>query len=257
MKSWGTVNIAILTLATSHIASYSELSFKNKLYYAQRHGYDFYHYTSVLDPARPPAWSKILIIQKHLPDYDWTFWTDADSLIMNQSIKLEHFISRATSHDMIVTLGPRDRYNTGQWLVRSCDWSAALLRKLWNEVEPNDPWYWGNPWEQRALAELVKRSPDLADRICVLPMREMNSRPKSAYVDLCPELNEIDYRRGDFIVHFYHTKDPTLRLRGMKDYYDKWIDIGLHLKQGEIVSNADSFDGGYKWAARITSKGGG
>lgn len=188
VQNGGRVKTAILTLATAHIASYGELSFKNKLHYAQRHGYDFYQYTAVIDASRPAAWSKILIIQRHLSAYDWIFWTDADSLIMNQSIQLEHIIFRATSHDMIVTRGPRDRYNTGQWLVRSCEWSLELLQKIWSEVDPSDACYWRNPWEQRALADLVKRSPELADRICVLPMREMNSRPKSAYVDLCPRM---------------------------------------------------------------------
>src|SRR5262249_48708508 len=160
------------------------------------------------------------------------------------------FILRSTCHDMIVTPGPRDKYNTGQWLVKACDWSMYLLHKTWSEVKCDDSCYWRNPWEQRAFTDLVKRNPEFADRICVLPMREMNSRPKAEYVDLCPELAEIDYQPGDFIVHFYHTKNPTLRLRGMTDYYDQWVNMGSHLVQRGLQANADRFDGGYKWAAR-------
>jgi hypothetical protein len=167
------MDIAVLTLATSDIASYSTLSFENKLSYVRLHGYDFYHYTSVLDPIRPPAWSKIRVIQRHLSFYDWVFWTDADSLIMNQSIALQDILSRANSHNMILTPGPRDKYNTGQWLVRSSDWSAAILEQIWDEVTPSDAWYWRNPWEQRALTRLVERTPEIADGICVLSMREM------------------------------------------------------------------------------------
>ena len=249
------MHVAILTLATSHISSYSGMSFQNKLSYAQRHGYDFYHYSKPLDPSRPPAWNKILILQEHLKDYDWVFWTDADSLIMNHSVGLERIISASAPCDMIMTPGPRDKYNTGQWFVRSCDWSYVVLEKIWTEVKPTDAWYWRNPWEQRALAELVSRTPQLTDRICVLPMRVMNSRPELAYTDLCPELTGIDYRPGDFIVHFYHTKDPSLRLRGMKAYYEEWINGIAHLKLGEILEDADSFDGGYRWTTRQSSGG--
>jgi hypothetical protein len=256
LQTWGgTVNVVVLTLATSHIASYSGFSFQNKLTYAQRHRYDFYQYSSLLDPSRPPAWNKLLILQKHLRDYDWAFWTDADSLIMNQSVRLERIISETPSHDMVMTPGPRDRYNTGQWFVRSCDWSFTVLQKVWAEVKPTDAWYWRNPWEQRALAELVERAPDLADRICVVPIRLMNSRPESSYVDLCPELTGMDYHPGDFIVHFYHTKDPLLRLRGMKAYYDEWIKGVARLKHAEILENVDSFDGGYRWTTGNSSDG--
>jgi hypothetical protein len=178
------LDIAILTLATSHIASYSRFSFANKLRYAQRHGYDFFFYTSALDRTRPPAWSKVRVLQRHLLDYDWVLWTDADSLIMNHSIPLQSILSRIASQNMIMTPGPRDKYNTGQWLVRSCDWSAAILQQIWDEVDLSKSWYLRNPWEQRALAELVKRTHLLANYIFVPSMREMKSRPESMETQL-------------------------------------------------------------------------
>jgi hypothetical protein len=251
------VNIAVLTLATANIASYSRFSLVNKLCYAQLHGYDFFHYTAVLDESRPAAWSKIRIIQNHLPAYDWVFWTDADSLIMNQSISLQHILRRADSHNMILTPGPRDKFNTGQWLVRSCEWSATLLEQIWDEVTPSDSWFWRNPWEQRALAELVERDSELANYICILSMRDMNSRPERAFVDLCPELKGLDYEPGDFIVHFYHTKCPDLRLRGMRKYYLDWRRSISRLTRRGLLSNADSFNGGYKWTARKPAKSSG
>ena len=244
-------NIAVVTLATPNIACYAKLSFANKLAYAQRHGYDFYHYTSVLDRTRPPSWSKVRIIQKHLSAYDWVFWTDADSLIMNPSIALQDILLRAGSCNMVLTPGPRDKYNTGQWMVRRCEWSATVLQQIWEEVRPSDFWYRGNPWEQRALAQLVERNSEIAKDICVLAMREMNSRPESAYIDRCPELTGLDYEPGDFIVHFYHTKDAALRLKGMARYYEEWL-----CSQAEhqlATDEVDSFSGGYKWVARKPS----
>ena len=85
-------------------------------------------------------------------------------------------------------------------------------------------------------------------------MRAMNSRPQAAYVDRSQELDGIEYRRGDFIVHFYHTKDPILRLFGMKKYYDEWMRIEPHTGWGEITDEIESFDRGYKWEARRSFK---
>lgn len=49
----------------------------NKQSYVERHGYDFIDASDVLDRNRPPSWSKILAMKKHLPNYEWVFWNDA------------------------------------------------------------------------------------------------------------------------------------------------------------------------------------
>ena len=246
--------IAIVTLATPHISRYSQYSFCNKLAYARKHDYDFFSYDFLLDPLRPPAWNKILVIEKHLADYEWIFWTDADSLIMDHSKKLESIVDQVKSRHMIMTPGPRQRYNTGQWFIRSCEWSFVLLRKIWTNVSPTDFWYRDNPWEQQAFVNLIERNPEIAEHIHCVPVRELNSRPDNAYVDVASELSGLDYADGDFIVHFYHTKDFHLRVCGMRDYYMRWSreDDDPRLL-GETL-DVDRFDGGYKWTRRNPTK---
>jgi mannan polymerase II complex MNN10 subunit len=51
----------------------------NKRGYVLRHGYAYIDASSSLDPSRPPSWSKILAVRKHLPDFDWVFWNDVVS----------------------------------------------------------------------------------------------------------------------------------------------------------------------------------
>ena len=79
------MRIAIVTLYTDDIRSYATMSERNKRSYAARHGYDFFAYSRALDESRPPAWSKIPAILAHLPEYDWVFWTDADSSSWNHA----------------------------------------------------------------------------------------------------------------------------------------------------------------------------
>lgn len=51
----------------------------NKRAYAERMGYDFFDARNLVDPSRPPSWSKILAVRSQLPYYDWVFWNDAVS----------------------------------------------------------------------------------------------------------------------------------------------------------------------------------
>ncbi|CAN0436736.1 unnamed protein product [Scytosiphon promiscuus] len=48
------------------------MSVANKQAYARLHGYDVIIATSAdVDHSRPAAWSKLLVLEKHLADYDY------------------------------------------------------------------------------------------------------------------------------------------------------------------------------------------
>lgn len=52
--------------------SYSDRSLANKKEYAALHGYDVVVATGDdIDRSRPAAWSKLLVLQKHLGSYDY------------------------------------------------------------------------------------------------------------------------------------------------------------------------------------------
>ena len=66
---------------------------ESKKAYCYKHGYDFILGSEdIYDKSRPIAWSKIKMIEKYLPKYDFVFCSDADVIIMNENIKLENFI---------------------------------------------------------------------------------------------------------------------------------------------------------------------
>ena len=120
------MKIAIVTLFTEEIADYGAIGAANKQAYGRRHGYDCFVYRERLDTRRHPAWSKLVAIKRHLPDYDWVFWTDADSLVMNGERTLEAIIAKQENKDMILTWeAGASPVNTGQWLIRNTEWSSA------------------------------------------------------------------------------------------------------------------------------------
>lgn len=60
--------------------------------YCKRHGYTMILANNVLDPSRPPAWSKIRAVQQQLPKFDYVVYIDMDVVIMNPDVTIESFI---------------------------------------------------------------------------------------------------------------------------------------------------------------------
>jgi hypothetical protein len=180
--------ISVLTLYDESFTSLAAISTPNKRRYAQRHGYDYLEQKGILDISRPPAWSKIRALLRHLADYDWIFWTDADSLIMNPALRLESFLD--PGYDMVVSADPSG-LNTGHFLLRRSDWSFSFLEATYRQVQfIHHPW-----WEQMAILHLLGNSPADAARVKILHKRELNSY-------------RWDFRDGDFLVHFIY--DPLV-----------------------------------------------
>ncbi|CAN0026950.1 unnamed protein product, partial [Laminaria digitata] len=75
---------------------YTEMSVANKQAYADLHGYDVIVATSAdVDHTRPAAWSKLLVMEKHLGEYDYLIFVDIDAFIMNPAFKLEWLLDVA------------------------------------------------------------------------------------------------------------------------------------------------------------------
>jgi hypothetical protein len=74
-----TPKILLCTLAVGdrfrEITKYATI---NKREYCQKHKYDFIEESNTLDPTKTIHWSKLILIQKHLSDYDYIVWMDSD-----------------------------------------------------------------------------------------------------------------------------------------------------------------------------------
>lgn len=112
----------------------------NKRAYAERMGYDFIDARRLVDPSRPPSWSKILAVRSKLCFYDWVFWNDADTIITNPEISLENILNAAIGHsdlraspDLVVT-EDFNGVNAGVLFFRRSRWSEEFLDSWWNQT---------------------------------------------------------------------------------------------------------------------------
>ena len=158
--------------------------------------------------------------RKILANYDWVFWTDADSLIMNPSIPLEKLIDdryfliicKQSDHIMI---------NSGQFLIKNDPISFKFLKDVYTPNLINRGLY-----EQGAVNVVLRKK--LYDRkVLYLHQRAMNSIWGVLWGDGCAD---VHYHVGDFILHFMGT--------GVNDlgaYMQKWFDF-LEANKAQIHS---------------------
>ncbi len=157
------MKIALLTFECPP-ADYRSLSFPNKKRYCEKHGYKFLGYTKRLCD-RPPPWEKLLYLQKHIQDYDWIFWSDSDSFIINGEIKLEDYINE--EKDLIIQLDQSDPalqtvtfkgvlgVNSGEMFLKNSDWSRWFLNECYyNHGKYNIPLD-HKDWEQGVIKQII------------------------------------------------------------------------------------------------------
>ena len=195
------MKIAVVSLAygKAYSACLKPMIERNRQY-CETQGYDFIlGGDSIVDKSRPISWSKILVIQKVLADYDWILWVDADAAVMNHSIRIDHLFKEFLDREkyLILTKDGAKNINFGVFLLKNIKWSFELLKLIWDQKQfINHKW-----WENRALIHLY-----------------FNNLNVKAYTHLItdnglrfncfPHFN--DYKEGDFIIHFAGLRGEVL-----------------------------------------------
>lgn len=124
----------------------------SKIAYCKKHNYDLIICKKKLIQNKHLIWSKIPLIQKYLDKYDWILCTDADTMVMNNNIKLEKSISSNKNYNAIFNEEEGSTWlfflreelldyiikvnsdlthiSTSEMLFRSCDWTRNFLKTL-------------------------------------------------------------------------------------------------------------------------------
>ncbi|GBG16349.1 Xyloglucan 6-xylosyltransferase 1, partial [Hondaea fermentalgiana] len=146
----GKPRICLLTFASNLSPELRTSSLSNKKAYASHHGYDLLIGDAEIDPSRPAPWSKLTILQKHLPDYDYMVWSDADAIFMNMSIAIEDLLDG--SHELFFAEDVAS-INSGVFIIHNSEWSLWWLKECWDQtwlVTGRHPFL----YEQRAMQYL-------------------------------------------------------------------------------------------------------
>jgi hypothetical protein len=139
----------IVTLASGPHQAYLDMTRSRLIEYGKKHSYDVRFFNEVLTTDRPPAWSKILIIQKMLETYDVVFWIDSDAVIIDTSTDIfDEFDVNKTELALVEhSYSGQTHANTGVMLLKRTENMLKFLDLVWDQVDLIDhPW-----WDQAAI----------------------------------------------------------------------------------------------------------
>ena len=185
------------------------LGIESKVKYCKKHGYDFIDDESVYHEQgkdRPIAWSKILMVKKYLPYYDYVVWMDADTMITNDEIKLEDYIKEhLDTREFLFTRDISHKINSGVFFVKYSYLSFQFLDLIYSKEEYID----SHTWEQEAINYIHDKNVDnFHEYSIILPVE------KQHLFNCCIGL----YKQGMFLIHFYGPRNMDWVSKGMKDF---------------------------------------
>ena len=147
-------SICITTYFDKNFEKIGNLSLKGMEKYAKKYGFDIKLFNNITS-NRPPAWNKILIVQKLLEDpkkYDFIFWIDSDTLFWRFNEDIRQEIEENKDFYLVKTdyLG-MDLPLSGAFLIRNSEWSKQFLKGVWG-LKKYTYHHW---WENAAIDDLL------------------------------------------------------------------------------------------------------
>lgn len=205
--------ILVLTLAIG--ADYRrnlEKALKSKRDYCLLHGYEYIELNEeVWDRSRPTAWSKVpqwIKYCKMSDKYDYIWISDADVWITNPELKLEEHVLPLlpTNKNLLLTYDSCQHVNSGNMIVKPCEWSVKFFEKVWNR---EDCIYhiW---WENAAICNII--SEEFKDSSMNIEIT-MEAYKFNAYIQ--GHKGTRQWLPGDFLIHFAGVYDSSKMLEYM------------------------------------------
>jgi len=177
--------------------------------HAKRHGYTRITDESVFVPERDATWSKIPLLQKYLPSYDFVMWIDGDVLVTNQDRKIEEFIELMDPSCFLMIGRDFQGLNAGVFIIRNCTRALDFLADAWNRPELSRVLF----HEQTAMTDLLT-TPKYKGGAQIVPHSFINIM--NAYDHRMDP--KVHWLPGDFCIHFAGIKDPEVRLALQRAY---------------------------------------
>jgi len=173
--------------------------------YCEKHNYPLITDETLANHERDYMWSKVLLIREQLPKYDYIVWIDGDMSIMNDEIKLEHFIELYLGNkDTMLSVDVGGQINTGFWVVKNTPYMQRLLDLIYTLPELA-----GNYHEQGVFNIIYEKN---------LYKLQKHSRIILEIEQRIFNASMCNYVVGDFLLHFLGIKNNANLKKSIQDH---------------------------------------
>jgi len=195
-------NFAIVMLADKIVPNtIYEHSISEFAQYADTHGYYFFLDDLVMDHERQIYYQKLYSVMYYVMQglkektYDWIFWVDSDSTLINPNLSLDSFIPPLDKDNVhFVIADDINGLNAGMFLIRVHPWSLSFLMRACSYSYFNKDTFLTFADQSALLHILIEHQED--DHYMIVPQNWFNSY----YCGDNPCEGEL--KKGDFLVHY-------------------------------------------------------
>jgi hypothetical protein len=121
------MRIAVLQFYDRRFKELSDISAPVHEAWCKRRGYTYIREQIDDFRGRHPCWTKLWLIQEHLPKFDWAFYLDTDALVTDPEFDLSNIIRFIEADRVMAVSEDANGMNAGVLLVKRCPWTTALF----------------------------------------------------------------------------------------------------------------------------------
>jgi hypothetical protein len=145
------MKIGVVMFYDDAIKEYAELNYKINKLYCEKYGFDLHvsHMRTFTD--RHPSWEKLPLVLKHLTNYDYLIWVDADAFFYLDSGNILDLIREHSTANIIFSkdMNQMNPYmNCGIFIAKNTQYTIDLLNKLAYDTDLDKHNPYPGWWEQ-------------------------------------------------------------------------------------------------------------
>jgi hypothetical protein len=210
------MQVAVLMYYDDAIQEYAEINYKINKIYCDKYGLELIVSHKRTYTERHPAWERLPLIHKHLKNYDYIVWIDADAFFYSDARNIVDIIQENPDSNFIFSndIG-NTNINTGIFIARNSIFSLIFIYKWAHDevlYQKNSHPSW---WSQGVLIDMVKQN----------VLRINNHHVCYPYGQLQHFYEQEELPKKPFIFHLAG-RDYTERLKASRNYAKQ---IGLNV----------------------------
>lgn len=162
------MNVCVLMFYDDPIKDYAEINYNINKLYCNKHNLNLILSHERLHTTRHPAWEKLALILKHIHNYDYIIWVDADAFFYVDGNNILDVIQNNKETNFIFSNDRRQSMvNTGIFIVKNSEYSISFLKK-W-AYDPNLHKNNSHPewWENGVLIDMINNNTLDINKNCI------------------------------------------------------------------------------------------